>query len=263
MQFIIEDNIDFLNALNSTDDSEDISKCLISNMPLENNYITLNCKHQFNYESLFEEIRNQKKINYMETKRVSHSQMKCPYCRTITNKILPYFASYNHQLIYGVNSPERYALSIYECEYVFKSGTQKNNTCCKSACKSGFGIFCNSHYKMMEKKKNKENNKENKKISKKESNNNRKRQNQNKLSLQIKGSEPIINLPEVGIELVENTIVETFQNLDEASYKNKSIVELKNILRLNGCKVSGRKQELIDRILLYKIKKGTMWIKHE
>ena len=250
MQYIIEDNIDFFNALNSIDNSEDISKCLISNMPLENNYITLKCNHQFNYDALFEEIRNQKKINYMETRRVSHSQIKCPYCRTITNKILPYFVCYNLPKIYGVNSPERYALSIYKCEYIFKSGKQKDTPCCKSACKSEVGIFCNTHYKMMENKKN-------------NGSNNRKVKKSNQLSLQIEASKSNINLSDLDTEIVENTIVETFQNLDEASYKNKNLVQLKNILRLNGCKVSGRKQELIDRILSYKLKKGTMWIKHE
>lgn len=257
MQFTIEDNIDFFNALNSDEEQLDISRCLISNMPLQDNYVTLSCNHQFNYETLFEEIRNQKKVNYLETKRPSHSQMKCPYCRTITNKILPYFASYNHPLIYGVNSPERYALIINNCSYIYKSGKMKNQVCNKSACKSKFGTFCNSHYKMMEAKEKKKATLQNSKTLKKNTSKTNKKYKQEPLN------NSIINLPEVDLEIIENTIVETFYNLDENSYKNKTIVELKKILRSNGCKVSGRKQELVDRIISHKQKNASLWIKHE
>ena len=254
MHFLIENNIDFFNALNSEEELNDCSKCLITNTPLEDNFITLNCNHSFNYDPLFEEIRNQKKINGLETRKVSHSQTKCPYCRTITNNILPYFSKYGHPLIYGVNSPERYSIKMNECDYKFKTGKMKGLNCSKSACKSQFGIFCNSHYKMMENKAIKEV----KKIKKLSTT---KTQKISK-SLNISNS-PIIDLPEVGLEIIENKVIETFYNVKEDVYKNKHVNELKNILRVNGCKVSGRKQELIDRILMYKIKNDNHWIKHE
>ena len=43
-------------------------------------------------------------------------------------------------------------------------------------------------------------------------------------------------------------------------YKNKKVNELKLILKENGCKVCGVKIELVNRILLEKIKKGEVWI---
>ena len=256
MQFIIEDNIDFFKELNSITENTDCSKCLITNMPLEDNFVTLSCSHTFNYIPMFEELRNQKKINYLETKRLTHNQMKCPYCRIITNNILPYFVQYKMPLIYGVNIPERYSLLLHKCEYKFKSGKMKNAGCYKTACKSCFGNFCNSHYKMMVNKEEKKN----KKILTKTMS---KLKTSTLKPVTLVNNSSIIDFPEVGFELVENKVVETFYNIDEVSYKKKTIVELKKILRVNGCKVSGKKQELVDRVLLYKLKKGNLWIKHE
>ena len=54
----------FQNFLNSDDDESDIERCLISNNPLEINYITLNCNHKFNYKNIYNEVCKQKcKIN--------------------------------------------------------------------------------------------------------------------------------------------------------------------------------------------------------
>ena len=35
--------------------------CLISSNPLNDNHIELDCKHKFNYSSIFNEVINQKK----------------------------------------------------------------------------------------------------------------------------------------------------------------------------------------------------------
>jgi hypothetical protein len=255
MQFIIEDNIDFFKELNSTNEIVDCSRCLITNMPLEDNFITLTCNHQFNYIPLFEEIRNQKKINSLETRRLSHKQMKCPYCRTITNNIMPFFTQYKLPAIYGVNSPDRFSLILYDCEHKFKSGKMKNSSCNKSACKSVFGVYCNTHYKSMTIK---DSNK-----TKKVLKNTLKTKSLMQKTTILVHNNPIIDLSEAGIELVENKVIETFYNADNDTLKSMTVVILKKILRVNECKVSGRKQELIDRILLYKLKKGNLWIKHE
>jgi hypothetical protein len=225
-------------------------------MALEDNFITLTCNHTFNYVPLFEEVRNQKKINYMEIWRLSHKQMKCPYCRSITNNIMPFFTQYKLPLIYGVNSPERYSLNLHDCEHKFKSGKMKNTSCNKTACKSGFGVFCNAHYKMM-------NNKESNKVKKMQTKTLKKPKSLMKKTAILVNNNPVIDLPEVGLELVENKVIETFYNADNDTLKTMTVVILKQILRVNECKVSGRKQELIDRILLYKLKKGNLWIKHE
>ena len=85
-------NNDFFKYLNS--DNEDIDDiCLISNLSLEKNYITLPCGHRFNYTPLFNEVKNQKNYSSLETSRIKKNQIKCPYCRTIVNNLLPF---HNH-----------------------------------------------------------------------------------------------------------------------------------------------------------------------
>ena len=71
----------------SIDDYDNI--CLISNEPLEKEHITFTCKHKFNYGSIYNEISNQKKINYLETQKLKLWQIKCPYCRNVQESIRP------------------------------------------------------------------------------------------------------------------------------------------------------------------------------
>ena len=163
MNYIIEDGIDFFKELNTicgecssntnTNTNTD-NVCLIDNTKLVNNYITLACSHKFNYLSLFKELSNQKKINRLETLRVRDNEMKCPYCRAITQNILPNFISYNLPLLFGVNFPEKFALEIHKCSYMYKTGKTKNTCCNKSAFESDCGILCNKHYKMVTNKNN-------------------------------------------------------------------------------------------------------------
>ena len=162
MNYIIEDDIDFFKELNticgecSTNQNTD-NVCLIDNTKLEINYVTLSCCHKFNYLSLFKELCNQKKINRLETYRVRENEIKCPYCRTITDNILPNFISYNLPLLFGVNYPEKYALEIHQCSYKYTTGKVKNTCCNKSAFESDLGILCNKHYKMTTTKNNNKN----------------------------------------------------------------------------------------------------------
>ena len=76
-------------------ENEDI--CFITNEKLEENYIKLPCNHTFNYMALYNEIINQKNnwtkiknISHLESHKLRAYQMKCPYCRTIYDGILPY-----------------------------------------------------------------------------------------------------------------------------------------------------------------------------
>ena len=43
---------------------------------------------------LFNEVINQKSYNGLETTYLSINQIKCPYCRYITNKLMPYIPMY-------------------------------------------------------------------------------------------------------------------------------------------------------------------------
>ena len=70
------------------------------------------------------------KNNY-ETQRLKTFQMKCPYCRNIQNKILPFYKDKLdlYPKIYGVNSPSKYCMYTSKCSHVFKSGKRKGMTC--------------------------------------------------------------------------------------------------------------------------------------
>ena len=87
-----DDNFDFqkeLLELLSTEETDDDNICLISNLPLENNFIKLACGHKFNYDSIFNEIKYQKNPNHLETQKLYTHELKCPYCRTVQKGLLP------------------------------------------------------------------------------------------------------------------------------------------------------------------------------
>lgn len=121
---------EFLNLINSNTDSNDENLCLITGCPLEENYVTLNCNHKFNYYNIYKEVCKQKcKINPLETQRLKFNQIKCPYCREVTNNLLPYIEGKNIEKIRGVNHPSVYSLSLFKCNYIYKSGKNKDCKC--------------------------------------------------------------------------------------------------------------------------------------
>ena len=83
--FDILDNYDIEKEENS-------NICLITKEPLEENYIKLKCGHSFNYIPLYNEINRQKRLNNqsMDDRRLLINQIKCPYCRSIHNYLIPY-----------------------------------------------------------------------------------------------------------------------------------------------------------------------------
>jgi hypothetical protein len=125
---------------------EDLSSnkcCLISGEQLVSNYIRLDCSHTFNINELYKEVVQQKTNNNSYSIRIKLNEIKCPYCRIITPKLLPYFKYYNNKLIYGVNSPQHFSIQLYKCEYKGK----KDICCGKNACITNSGLFCNNHIK--------------------------------------------------------------------------------------------------------------------
>jgi len=154
---IIEEN-NFFNELMSSICQENevkdekIEKCLITSNPLEKIYITLTCNHKFNYEPLLNEvIQQKKKRNTLETQRLRLNEIKCPYCRRIQFKLLPCFKDSIE--VYGVNYPKKYCMELFKCDYVFKSGKRKGETCNKGCNEK----MCNQHMKQeLNKKKAKE-----------------------------------------------------------------------------------------------------------
>ena len=133
------------------DESMDVSsneKCLISNEDLESNYIKLDCGHKYNYLDLYNEIVYQKTKKILDNNRLKINEMKCPYCRNITNKLLPFYKYYNVNYIRGVNGPINFTMNLNKCEYIVKNKQTKTKECCNaSACNTKYGMFCNKHFK--------------------------------------------------------------------------------------------------------------------
>ncbi|RPG17259.1 MAG: hypothetical protein CBC84_002315 [Pelagibacteraceae bacterium TMED124] len=137
------------------------NNCLITNEPLEKSHIKLTCTHSFNYKPLLNEvckqkinlIRGKKYSNNLEIQKLTKYQMKCPYCRTIQNGILPYIKT--HPKIRYVNWPQKQALKLNKCPYQFKSGKRKNQPCNKFCCFE----YCKQHLNLLEKRNVKKENK--------------------------------------------------------------------------------------------------------
>jgi hypothetical protein len=67
MKYNVENNIDFYKELyNSLDhatgtndnNEENTELCLITNVPLKDNFVKLKCGHKFNYEAIFSHFEN-------------------------------------------------------------------------------------------------------------------------------------------------------------------------------------------------------------
>ena len=110
--YTIEGGINFYEELykmldepsSSNDTVQDV--CLISNQPLTENFVTMECGHKFNYVPLFNDIKNhKKKFNSLEAFKLSGNEIRCPYCRQKQKKLLPYYESMGSSMkVVGVNA---------------------------------------------------------------------------------------------------------------------------------------------------------------
>lgn len=160
MNFVIEDNIDFYKALEESDNEDDCETCLISHLPLNENIITLNCGHKFNFYHIYQEVIKQKSS---KTRTLDQSVMKlkkneffCPYCRKLQQELLPHVKSSSMKInfVNGVNSPLVYCMPYNKCEHVNKSGKNKGNKCDCLALISNGKTLCNKHSVIFNKKSN-------------------------------------------------------------------------------------------------------------
>lgn len=124
MKYNIEGDFDFYDELYKTLDDNDNANdgigdniCLITQEPLTDNFVTLDCKHRFNYDALYKEIYNQKcKFKTYDCRALSHylqNKMKglgiyyfirCPYCRNVQFNLLPDLNSEIYPKVYGINT---------------------------------------------------------------------------------------------------------------------------------------------------------------
>ncbi len=155
--YSVEDNsdVDFFAALkemqqgdndptqgNNNDEAND-SKCLITDAPLTAFHVKLTCGHKFNYGPLYQEVLRQKGRNgvYNYFEKIGTHQVKCPYCRSITNGLLPYLGNSPHPTIkrlVGVNAPAAMCMPGVPC------GAPK----CSANAFYEFGTtqYCHRHY---------------------------------------------------------------------------------------------------------------------
>ena len=98
-KYNIEGSIDFFTELYKSLDEEeeneqnDDNLCLITNLPLNDNFFKMDCGHKFNYVPLYLDIKNHKqKFNGMEgnSSRLNKNEIRCPYCRNRHKGVLPY-----------------------------------------------------------------------------------------------------------------------------------------------------------------------------
>jgi hypothetical protein len=139
----------------STSPSSDDNICLISKDKLHPNHITLKCNHKFNYIPIYKEVLYQKtKSNpiYEVTKLQSY-QIKCPYCRTITNKLLPFIQYPTVKLAKNIHSTGSDCLPTAKCSHIIKKRHANNGNgdtkCDKNALyyEAENLLFCPTHYK--------------------------------------------------------------------------------------------------------------------
>ena len=159
-------------------------RCLITDEKLRKDHITLKCGHKFNYVPLFKEVVFQKcsmlpknvssklvtmhvqntsqsnvsTVMYnssynLETTKISYNEIKCPYCRTITPNILPYYPYQDVSKIKYVNSPVELALPAVSCEYHAHTQTDAKTMTCRTNCvynEKYDMMLCNKHYNKLE-----------------------------------------------------------------------------------------------------------------
>lgn len=161
--YILTGNNDFYKALNefkeeqkkptsiASESSEQEELCLISNEPLEQNYIKLPCNHKFNYKPLLYAVIENSQIKYNHTKK----QIKCPYCKSVyLNQVLPYNPLLVKTKYKNINWPQNNIIcnnindsSLTTCNYIYKSGKSKGVVCNKNA----YWGYCHTHIKYLNK----------------------------------------------------------------------------------------------------------------
>jgi len=82
--------------------------------------------------------------------RLLRHQIKCPYCRNVSDKLIPFVPSEEGvERVKGVNSPDSMCMDHHDCSWVFKSGKNKNCPCKKKGFETECGKLCETHWKSM------------------------------------------------------------------------------------------------------------------
>ena len=111
------------------DSMEDVKKCYISDEVLDDTHVVLECNHSFNYYPLYEEIIKQKRSIRNKLNHLMRSNIECPYCRRVQNKLIPYKKLSCVRRIRGVNSPKEWCMLSNRC--LVCSVPCSSTFCCK------------------------------------------------------------------------------------------------------------------------------------
>lgn len=98
-KYCIEGNIDFYSEINSNEDNNDNLNyddiCFITNEPLIDKFVTMECGHKFNYIPLYNDLIKQKYYtNIYEDYILKINEIRCPYCRTISTQLIPFYEDF-------------------------------------------------------------------------------------------------------------------------------------------------------------------------
>jgi hypothetical protein len=133
------------------------NNCLITDEPLNENFVKLDCNHKFNYIPLYNDIVNhKKKYNQMERHLLDKTEIRCPYCRNIQKTLLPYYENMGLKKVHGVNHIDEtygldkkgyleYEYQIGKCEAFECSPISNISDAAKYPC-------CNKYVKKLEEK---------------------------------------------------------------------------------------------------------------
>ena len=142
------------------DDNYTDNNCLLTKEALDDIHVTLNCGHKFNYIPLYKEVVIQKTSAGMYTNGYYNSltlrlnELKCPYCRRVQDKLLPFLNYDNIKRLRGVNSPESLCMKVRVCEHIETVNNKKKNSkkkvsdsCeCNAIRVVNCGYYCKKHY---------------------------------------------------------------------------------------------------------------------
>ena len=255
MKYKIEGNIDFFSELyKSLDDEEsqhknesDNNLCLITNQPLTDKFVELECSHKFNYIPLYNDIYNhKKKFNNMEgtSTTLKLNEIRCPYCRKKQQGVLPYYSQLIAEKINGVNfyddtivqnnNTQTSTYSYGKCEFIMEPiiiNSQTVNAFCtntyvtKSVCLNK--TYCWSHNRLMTKKFEKEKKDKEKEAQKKLKEEAKQKEKDEKNKIKEEAKTKKNNEKKIK---KSNDLILSITNVDE-----ENVVVSSSIQNINGC----------------------------
>jgi hypothetical protein len=143
----------------------------------------------------------------------NNKNIVCPYCREVSQKFIPFIPLPNVKKRFGVNYPPKKCLPAPECTFLLKVGARKGLKCGNVGVINGEGVFCMKHQH------------------------------------HIKCTGQASEAGQAGADTGAETSNEWSAAMEQLS-KDKSVVELKEMLREKGLKVGGVKKDLVKRLFL-------------